>query len=191
MIKNNRAIINRLFIHQKPVRKKHELLSYIIRCVTGVAICYLFYLQFPQYPLTWSIVSVALATSIDHDNTLAFNRMKANFLGGLVGLVLYFIPVPNLLLICIGVAVTILLGSLLKLETALRSALAALVIVFVNEEHSNNWQIALQRVGCVLVGCFIALGITLCSNLYKSTNRRKTKRLSRSLVSRKHSTVRK
>ena len=151
------------------MKKKYELLNYIVRCVAGVAICYLLYLQFPQYPLIWSIVSVALATSIDHDNTLAFNRMKANFLGGLVGLALYFIPIPGLILICAGVAVTILLGSLFKLETSLRSALAALVIVFLNEEHSKKWDVALQRVSCVLIGCFVALGITLCFNMYAKT----------------------
>ena len=109
---------------------------------------------------------MALATAVDHDKTLAFDRMKANTLGGMVGLALYFIPIPGLILICAGVTVTILLASLFKLETSLRSALAALVIVFLNEEHSKKWDVALQRVSCVLIGCFVALGITLCFNLY-------------------------
>jgi uncharacterized membrane protein YgaE (UPF0421/DUF939 family) len=158
------------------VEKKFELLGYIVRCVSGVALCYLLYRQLPQYPLIWSVISVALSTSIDHSNTLAFNYMKANFLGGLVGLALYFIPIPGILLICTGITVTILLGNLFKLETSLRAALAALVVVFLNEEHTKNWQIALQRVTCVLIGCFVALGITLCFNLYAKSKATRTKK---------------
>ncbi len=149
------------------MRTKKFFNTYIIRCVLGVAICYILYIHFPHYPLSWSIVSVALATAENNDNKLAYNRIKANLLGGLVGLILYFIPLPGLVLICIGVAITILLGHLLSLEDSLRSALAALVIVFIREVHSKSWKIALERVGCVLIGCLVALGITLCFNLYK------------------------
>ena len=141
-------------------------MSDILRCVLGIAICYLLYCEFPHFPLSWSIVSVALATAENNSNKLAFDRIKANFLGGLVGLALYFIPVPGLILICCGAAVTILLGNLFKLDATVRSALASLVIVFIEEEHSKNWETALNRVACVLIGCFVAMGITLCFNLF-------------------------
>lgn len=149
--------------------------NYLFRCVLGVAICYLLYIEFPQYPLSWSIVSVALATDADNDNKLALERMEANLLGGLVGLLLYFLPLPDLLLICIGVAVTIILGRLLKLDVSLRSAIAALVIIFTREEYSKSWTIALERVGCVLIGCLVAMALTLCVNLYWRGERRKVK----------------
>ena len=100
------------------MKKSYESISYLIRCVAGVAICYLLYLKFPGYPLSWSIVSVALATSATNDTNLAFDRIKANLLGGFIGLCLYFIPAPDILLICTGVAATVLLGSFLKLETS-------------------------------------------------------------------------
>jgi len=151
--------------------------NYIIRCVLGVAICYLLYMEFPQYPpLSWSIVSVAIATAEDNDKKLAIDRMKANLLGGLVGLGLFFIPLAGLLLICIGVAITILLGKFFKLDTSLRSAIAALVIVFTREEYAKSWIIALERVGCVLIGCLVALSITLCFDLYEGGRKVKAER---------------
>jgi uncharacterized membrane protein YgaE (UPF0421/DUF939 family) len=138
---------------------------YVLRCLIGVVICYALYGYFPQYPFHWSLVSVVVAISPDSSNHLAYDRMKANLLGGAVGLCLYFMDFPALLLICAGVIVTIIIGTLIRLNNATRSAMAALIIVMIQEGHVKDWDLVLQRVACVFVGCVTALLITLLFNL--------------------------
>ena len=40
-------------------------------------------------------------------------------------------------------------------------ALAALVIVFIQQNEAHDWTIALERVGSVWLGCLVALLLTL------------------------------
>ncbi len=138
---------------------------YVLRCLTGVVVCYVLYRQFPQYPFHWSLVSVVVATSPESSNRLAYDRMKANLLGGAVGLVLYFMDFPTLLLLCVGIVATILIGTLIRLNNATRAAMAALIIVLLQEEQVKDWSLVLQRVACVFVGCIVALLITLMFNM--------------------------
>jgi len=129
--------------------------------VLGVLVCYGFYATFPAYPFYWSIISVVLVFTPDNDQQLAFDRIKANFLGSSVGLLTYFLPLTGVFLFCTGVILTILLGMILRLENTIRPALAAVIIVLVQENQHKDWIIALERGGCVLLGCFVALCITL------------------------------
>lgn len=133
----------------------------MVRCVLGVLICYGFYRAFPQYPFHWSIISVVLVFTPDNDQRLAVDRMKANLLGSSVGLAVFFIPLNNVFLFCTGVIATIVLGLVLRLENTIRPALAAVIIVLVQEDVQEDWFIAFERVACVLLGCIIALFITL------------------------------
>jgi len=137
---------------------------YIAKCILGVIICYFLYKQFPQYPFYWSLVSVAITISPDSSNKLAYDRIIANTLGCAVALLIYPIQAPSLLLLCLGVAITIAAGTLLKLTNVLRTAIAALVIIIITEGEHRNWQIALERVGCVITGCVVALAVTLLFN---------------------------
>ncbi len=134
---------------------------YMVKGVIGILICYIFYKAFPQYPFHWSMISVVLVFTPDNDQTLAFDRMKANVLGSVIGLMVFLLPVPDVLIFCLGVVLTILAGLVFRLENTIRPALAAVVIVLVQESKSEEWIVALERVGCVLIGCFIALLITL------------------------------
>jgi fusaric acid resistance family protein len=60
---------------------------------------------------------------------------------------------------------TIIIGTILNLNTAMRSSLSALVIVMVHEAQQNSsWNIALERMGCVMAGCIIGLLITIMFN---------------------------
>jgi len=136
-------------------------LLYIVKCILGVLVCYGFYSAFPAYPFYWSIISVVLVFTPDNDQTLAFDRIKANLLGSSVGLLMFFLPITGVFLFCLGVMLTIILGIILKLENTIRPALAAVVIVLVQENQHHNWMVGLERVGCVLLGCFVALCITL------------------------------
>lgn len=139
-------------------------LLYILKCITGIIICYFLYKEFPQYPFYWAIVSVAITVSPDSSNKLAYDRIIANCLGCAVALCLYPIHTSALFLLSIGVAITILIGTSLKLTNVLRSAIAALVIVIINEEEHRSYIIALERVGCVIAGCAVALALTLIFN---------------------------
>lgn len=139
-------------------------LLYIIKCIVGIIICFILYKQFPQYPFYWSLVSVAITISPDSSNKLAYDRIIANSLGCAVSLCLYPINAPSLILLCAGVAITILLGTVLKITTVLRTAIAALVIVIITEQEHKSYLIALERVGCVIIGCTVALGVTLIFN---------------------------
>ena len=125
------------------------------------------------------MVSVVLVISPDgkDSNKLAFDRMKANVLGSTIGLLVFLIHQPNLFLICIAVILTIVIGIFLKLHSALRSSLSALVIVMIHEEQQNStWHIGIERMGCVILGCVIGLLITLAFNsvsLVKKTKNNK------------------
>src|ERR1700761_8729819 len=107
---------------------------YASKCLLGVSICFGLYAAFPQYPFNWALVSVVLALSPDNNNQQAINRMVANCVGCGVGLCIYLIHLPNLLLLCLGVLLVIITGFYFKLTASLRSALSALIIVMLQEE---------------------------------------------------------
>ena len=153
---------------------KPHIAIYILECILGLCICYTLYKCFPQHQFYWSMISVVLVIAPDgkDSNRLAFDRIKANMLGSLIGLLLFLIRIPNLFLICIGVMLTIAIGTFLKLHAALRSALSALIIVMIHEEGQNStWHIALERMGCVIIGCVIGLLITLAFNAFYTTKK--------------------
>jgi uncharacterized membrane protein YgaE (UPF0421/DUF939 family) len=88
-------------------------------------------------------------------------------MGSAVALSLLAIHFPELLKISIGIILTITINYILKLTDATRSALAALIIVIIQEQHSGSYLVALERAACVLVGCCIALLITMLASLAK------------------------
>lgn len=138
-------------------------LLYIIKCLIGTIICYGFYKAFPQYYLSWSIVSLLLVLAPDWDNsiTLPIARIKANITGALLGLFCFTLPLSQLTQLCIGVVLTIAVCTILRIPTSTRSALAALVIVLLQEMGKPMWSYALQRIAAVLLGCLVGLALTL------------------------------
>ena len=93
--------------------------------------------------------------------------MIANILGSTIGILLFITHHPNLFIMCMGVLITISIGTLLKLTNALRPALAAMLIVMIHEKEGSTWEIALERVICVITGCVVALIVTfLVSRIY-------------------------
>jgi uncharacterized membrane protein YgaE (UPF0421/DUF939 family) len=134
---------------------------YVLKCIVGAAICYWLYAAFPQYPFFWSIISVVLVLSPENDKKLPYIRIEGNFLGSVVGLLVFFLPFPTLVLLCLGISLTIIIGLLLQLKMSVRTAVAATIIVLFQEQSAHRWGVALQRVGCVLVGCVVGFVITL------------------------------
>jgi uncharacterized membrane protein YgaE (UPF0421/DUF939 family) len=155
-----------------------RLFIYILECIIGLCISYTLYKYFPQHQFYWSMISTVLVIAPDGkgSNQLAFDRMKANILGSSIGLLLFLIHQPNLFLISIAVILTIVIGTFLKLNTALRSALAAVVIVMIHEEEQHStWHIAMERMVCVIIGCIIGLLITLAFNALNNLKKQSDK----------------
>jgi len=151
------------------------MVLYITKCLLGTVICYGFYKAFPQYYLHWSIISLLLVLAPDRDNSIALPiaRIKANITGALVGLFCFMLPLHQLLGLLIGVIATISICSLLKFPAATRSALAALVIVLLQEGGKPMWSYALQRIFAVLLGCLVGLALTVCFQACEQTYLRK------------------
>jgi uncharacterized membrane protein YgaE (UPF0421/DUF939 family) len=155
-----------------------SLYRYMFKCVIGTSLCYVLYISFPGYPFYWSIISAVLVFSEDNINDLAFNYMKANVLGSVTGLALYFIPANNLLVMLSGTVMVIYAGTKLNLGNAIRTALAALIIVLLKEEIDKKWSVALSRVICVVSGCIIAWLVTVSFYYFnRPMNRKKQNNL--------------
>jgi len=148
----------------KSVYLSHIL--YLIKVILGVIFCYILYKSIPEYPFYWSLVSVVIATSLDRSTDQAYDRIKANVLGCMVGASLYPIQLPELLIMCIGVIIIVFLAIGFKITSTLRSALAALIIILLQAETTKHWYIALERVVCVVTGCVVALLLTLFFNKF-------------------------
>ena len=147
--------------------------QYILKCIIGTSICYELFIRFPNYPFYWSMMSVALVFTVENKNELAYDRMKANILGSTIGFFLHFISLNSLLLIIIGISVVIYLGTILRLGNATRTALAALIIVVVKQGIDKESWVALSRMICVVVGCLVALVVTLGFSWYNKLIDRK------------------
>ncbi len=91
--------------------------------------------------------------------------MKANLLGAVTGLGLFFLNLPDLVTILLGVTIVIFLGIVLKMMNSMRMALTGFVIVAIQGQQTRHWYIALERVSCVVSGCLIAVLITMLFNL--------------------------
>ena len=156
---------------------KKEDWFYIIKCMIGAVICYWLYEAFPQYPFFWALISVVLVVSPENDKKLAYLRIEGNFLGSAIGLLLFFFPLPTIIILCLGISLTIIIGFILKLHASVRTAVAANVIVLFQEKEAHNWKVALTRVGSVLVGCVVGFLITvLFARLEKVGNKKRKSR---------------
>ncbi|HZJ88765.1 MAG TPA: FUSC family protein [Sphaerochaeta sp.] len=138
------------------------ILIYISKCLLGTVLCYQLYLAFPEWRLLWTIISLLLVLAPDWDNSIALpiNRIQANITGALIGLFCFFLPTSELFKLLIGVVITILICTRF-FPNSTRSALAALVIVLMQEGNQPMISYALQRIGAVILGSLVGLAITL------------------------------
>ena len=139
-----------------------EFCEYNVKCFVGATVGYVLYKAFPQYSglYLWMVISILLSITHDNNSKVAYDRMKGNVLGSAVGLFAFFLHMPpNLLTICIGVAMTIAICFKLKLIAVARTALVAFIIVMLYEEAHSSWEGAVYRMASVVVGCLIGLVI--------------------------------
>lgn len=138
-----------------------DLLLYILKSLLGVAIGFLLYNYNPTIG-TWCLFSIVLVLTSDRKDSmnLAMTRIKANFVGAAIGLLLFLIHPINLSMICIGITVAIAFCELFNLQAATRSACVSVLIITMHEPGKYFWDVALERAAGVLCGCIIGVIIT-------------------------------
>jgi len=136
--------------------------EYIAKCLVGVTVGYVLMQTFPRQSgqYYWLLISILLSITHDNNSKVAYDRMRGNVVGSLVGLVMYLLhSPPNLLTICLGVVATILLCFNLDLVAVCRTALVGFIIVMIYEETHSSWTGAIYRMVGVVLGCVIGLAI--------------------------------
>jgi uncharacterized membrane protein YgaE (UPF0421/DUF939 family) len=139
-----------------------EFYEYIVKCLAGVTLGYLLLKAFPRQSgqLSWLLISILLSITHDNNSKAAHDRIRGNLVGSLVGLLTFFLHnPPNLLTVCVGVVVTIIICFKLDLIGVCRTALVAFIIVMIFEEAHSSWTGAIYRLVSVVLGCLIGLVI--------------------------------
>jgi len=148
-----------------------EFYEYIAKCLIGVTLGYLLLKAFPEQSgqYYWLLISILLSITHDNNSKVAYDRMRGNIVGSLVGLCMFLIhKPPNLLTICIGVVLTIVLCFNFDLIGVCRIALVGFIIVMIYEETHSSWAGAFYRMGSVVLGCLIGLVINHAFRLIAS-----------------------
>jgi uncharacterized membrane protein YgaE (UPF0421/DUF939 family) len=142
-------------------RKQSDFVMYILKCLIGVAVGFYLYRKYPEIGV-WCLISIVSVLSPDRKDAmkLALVRIEGNLVGAGIGLALFFIHPMNLLMLSLGVTLTIITCSLLKLQEVTRPAAVAVIIILLHQKGQYFWDVALERAGGVLAGCLIAMMIT-------------------------------
>ncbi|MCP2045303.1 FUSC family protein [Pontibacter sp. HSC-36F09] len=139
-----------------------DMVLYIIRCTIGFLIGYMLYLAFPQFEFYWTMISILLVLSpeVKDSSRLTVERVKSNLIGSSVGLLCVLLQVPQVLMMVVGIAVSILVCHFFNLMSVARTAVVALVIVVIHEQETmSNWA-GVERFSCVALGCVIGYGVS-------------------------------
>lgn len=143
-----------------------DLIIYVFRCIIGFLIGYQLYIQFPEHELFWTLLSIILVISPEAKDSkrLAIERFKSNLIGSGIGLLCFLIHTPNVFVVLLGIILSILVCYFFELMNVARTAIVALVIVLIHEQHLLTWLGAIERFISVALGCFIGLFITICTS---------------------------
>ncbi|MGA2142241.1 MAG: FUSC family protein [Brevinematales bacterium] len=143
--------------------REKDFILYLVKCLLGSSLCYLLYVLFPGFQFSWSIISILLVLAPDHNDSikLAVDRIRANIIGAFIGLAAFFLPIPGIFTLWIAILATIFFCTFIKLGNATRTALAALIIVLLQENEKNDWRLGLERMGAVATGSLFALVLTI------------------------------
>ena len=139
-----------------------DVVLYMIRCTIGFLIGYTLYLAFPQFEFYWTMISILLVLSpeIKDSSRLTVERVKSNLIGSSIGLFCVIIPVPQVVMMALGIAVSILVCCFFNLMSVARTAVVALVIVVIHEQETMSSWAGVERFLCVALGCMIGYGVS-------------------------------
>jgi uncharacterized membrane protein YccC len=143
------------------------LLIYINRCCIGFLIGYKLYIEFPDFELFWTLLSIILVISPEEKDTrrLSTERFKSNFIGSAVAMLLLLFLEPSVYSILLGVFITIVVCRLFNVLNMARVALVALLIIMVQPHESSMVEAPIYRFGSVAVGCIIGLLIVVFTSM--------------------------
>jgi uncharacterized membrane protein YgaE (UPF0421/DUF939 family) len=113
----------------------------------------------------WAVVSavVVILPEVRASVSSAFLRVIANLVGAGVGLSVSFLGWPSLPSLALGLPVTALGCRITGIDAAARTASVALVIVLLKDPSDVRLS-SEARVGLVVVGCSVALVVTVLSS---------------------------
>lgn len=134
---------------------------FIIKCGSGVALCYFLYNIWPKYQFDLAMISVLFGLSFENSRKQAVDAILSNVLGCAIALFLLLLPLPGIWLLSFGVILVVVLGYGSGLGEMIKPALAALVIVLLQQERTIHWFGPLQSVFSLLTGCAVAIVLTV------------------------------
>ncbi|MDM1293329.1 FUSC family protein [Sphingobacterium sp. N143] len=148
---------------------------YTLRVLIGFLLGYMLFITFPEYSVSWTLISIILVISPQENESkkIAIDRAKSNFIGSAIGLSLYFVPISQLHAMIIGIVSSLIICKALNIMAVARTSMVALIIVYLHEQESRSYFAALDRFGCVCVGCLIGLMVILSTRniIFKLRNR--------------------
>ena len=138
------------------------ILIYIIRCIIGFSIGYYLLKTFPRFDFFWALLSILLVISPEGKDSkrLSMERVKANFIGALSGIIVFSLPIELYFKILIGIAAAALICKLFNLLNVSRSAIVAIIIVLM-ERPDESFMAPVERFVSVFIGCIIGLLVTI------------------------------
>lgn len=128
----------------------------------GFTLGYSVYIAYPQYELFWALLSIILVISPEEVDTkkLTIERVKANFVGSIAGIIVFFLPLSDWGKLIIGILAAITICKYFNLMKVARSAVVAIMIVLI-EHKAESVQVPITRFLAVATGCFIGLSVSL------------------------------
>ena len=139
-----------------------SLLIYAAKVATGTLIVYSGSLLLHYKDIAWCLISVMLVLSPDGRESvpLSVTRIKANIVGACSGMLCLWIAPIDMWMMAIALITTLSFCYLFKLDSGIRSALAATIILVLHEGGNHVWDTAIERVIAVLAGCVVGLAVT-------------------------------
>ncbi|TSJ44474.1 FUSC family protein [Mucilaginibacter corticis] len=161
------------------MNKRKLFLVYLLNCIAGVSIGF-YCLQRNAETGAWVLVSVVMVLAPDRDDAVKFdfNRIKANLIGALTGLLLTLIHPSNVHTMALGVLLAATICEFLNVKSATRSATVAVILISLAPAGKTFYEVAAARAIGVGSGCSIALSLTLLSHAIIPVFRKKAEHYS-------------
>ncbi|UOE50850.1 FUSC family protein [Mucilaginibacter sp. SMC90] len=144
------------------MNKRILFIIYLIQCIIGVSIGF-YCFQKNAEAGAWVLVSTIMVLAPDKDEAIkfAFNRIKANLIGAVVGLLLALIHPFNVFMMAFGVVLAATFCELLSIKSAIRSATVGVILISLAPVGKTFYEVAAARAIGVGLGCMIALILTV------------------------------
>ena len=116
------------------------IVIYIMRCIIGFSIGYFLLKSFPGFDFFWALLSILLVISPEGKDSkkLSMERVKANFIGALSGIIVFSLPIEMYFKILIGITAAALICKLFNLLNVSRSAIVAIIIVLLERPDEGR-----------------------------------------------------